>query len=273
MADIVGTTALDILIEETKQRPIITLCRKLDTALGGGIAPGIITEFCGPPGSGKTQFCFQLCVNVQIPRSIGGVGGKAIFIDTNQDFTPYRVKEIAEICSKRYEDVFKNSPQTSSAEPEFSVEKILDGIRYYYCNDRYELWAAIQLVKARLKEEKDIKLIVIDSICSPIRVMDDYSERIRVLYRILTDLQIMADEYNLAVVLTNNLTSKPGENNQWYLCPALGDTHTHKIGQRILLGRNPKEKDHYVAYLEKVKLSPPVYIGFKITDGGIRGAD
>lgn len=65
-------------------------------------------------------------------------------------------------------------------------------------------------------------------------------------------------------MLTNNLTSKPGEDNQWYLCPALGDTHTHKIGQRILLGRNPKEKDHYVAYLEKVKLSPPVYIGFKV---------
>lgn len=29
--------------------------------------------------------------------------------------------------------------------------------------------------------------------------MDDYAERIRVLYRILTDLQIMADEYNLTV--------------------------------------------------------------------------
>jgi len=32
---------------------------------------------------GKTQICMQLCVNVQIPECLGGLGGQAVYIGIN----------------------------------------------------------------------------------------------------------------------------------------------------------------------------------------------
>lgn len=46
-------------------------------------------------GVGKTQICMQMCVNVQIPEKYGGLGGKAIYIDTEGSFISKRVVEIA----------------------------------------------------------------------------------------------------------------------------------------------------------------------------------
>lgn len=49
------TTCFEIWRQEKEMHRIITLCKKLDDNLGGGIAAGLITEFCGGPGCGKTQ--------------------------------------------------------------------------------------------------------------------------------------------------------------------------------------------------------------------------
>jgi hypothetical protein len=34
----------------------------------------------GAPAIGKTQLCMQMCMDVQIPASFGGVGGAAVYI-------------------------------------------------------------------------------------------------------------------------------------------------------------------------------------------------
>ncbi len=39
-----------------------------------------MTELCGAPGIGKTQFSIQLAVNTHIPESHGGVAGEAVYI-------------------------------------------------------------------------------------------------------------------------------------------------------------------------------------------------
>ena len=36
---------------------------------------GEVTEICGLCSTGKTQICFQLCLNVQVPKVFGGVEG------------------------------------------------------------------------------------------------------------------------------------------------------------------------------------------------------
>jgi len=54
-----------------------------------------VTEFCGVPGVGKTQLGIQLAVDVQIPVVFGGVGGKAVYIDTEGSFGIDRVQDIA----------------------------------------------------------------------------------------------------------------------------------------------------------------------------------
>ncbi len=51
-----GQSALDLLRAEEQLIPIITFSAKVDEMLGGGVALGKITELCGAPGTGKTQF-------------------------------------------------------------------------------------------------------------------------------------------------------------------------------------------------------------------------
>jgi len=48
--------------------------RALNDALGGGIPINGITEIVGEAGLGKTQLGMQLCLNVQLPGSVGGMG-------------------------------------------------------------------------------------------------------------------------------------------------------------------------------------------------------
>lgn len=50
-----GQSAFELLKAEQEQPFIVTFSSKVDDMLGGGIALGKITEFCGAPGIGKTQ--------------------------------------------------------------------------------------------------------------------------------------------------------------------------------------------------------------------------
>ncbi len=54
--------------------------------------------------AGKTQICMQLCVNTQIPEALGGLGGQAVYIDTEGSFMSKRVIEIANATIKRLND-------------------------------------------------------------------------------------------------------------------------------------------------------------------------
>ena len=49
-------TVLEMLQDEQLQRYIITFSEQLDSILGGGVPLSKITEICGAPGIGKTQF-------------------------------------------------------------------------------------------------------------------------------------------------------------------------------------------------------------------------
>ena len=56
---------------------------------------GEVTEICGLVGTGKTQICFQLCLNAQIPKVYGGAEGHALYVDTHGDFSADRITEMA----------------------------------------------------------------------------------------------------------------------------------------------------------------------------------
>lgn len=54
---------------------LTTGSQAVDKLVAGGLETQTITEFYGEYGSGKSQFCHQLCVNVQLPVERGGLNG------------------------------------------------------------------------------------------------------------------------------------------------------------------------------------------------------
>ena len=97
-----GFTPADQVLE---QRSHMRRCRTgssvLNHIMGGGIETGVITEFIGEFGSGKTQICYTLSVLAQRPTEEGGLGGRVCVIDTEGTFLPERIVQIAE--SRGYE--------------------------------------------------------------------------------------------------------------------------------------------------------------------------
>lgn len=60
--------------------------KAIDEILGGGLETQTITEIYGEYGSGKSQLCHQMCVNVQLPVERGGLNSGALYVDTENTF-------------------------------------------------------------------------------------------------------------------------------------------------------------------------------------------
>ncbi|MEM4747650.1 MAG: helix-hairpin-helix domain-containing protein [Archaeoglobaceae archaeon] len=96
MASIGGFESGDKVLERRRNvKKITTGSKDLDALFGGGIETQAITELFGEFGSGKTQLCHQLAVNVQLPEEKGGLNGCAIVIDTENTFRLERVIQMA----------------------------------------------------------------------------------------------------------------------------------------------------------------------------------
>lgn len=258
--------------KEFSAKRIVTSCRELDQALSNGISTGVITEFCGPPGSGKTQICLQLCVNVQLPSDLDGVDGEAVFIDTNCGFSPHRFLSIATAQSTMCQQIIHRKFKRSSPS---LVDKFMNGVKTYFVQEYVQLLAVINDLSDVLTENSRIRLIVIDSFSFLFRQMKyDDGDLIRtgLLYETITNLQKLADQFHCAVVLTNELTTRPADSDESpdVLVPSLGDSHLHRIGQLISLGH--VGCDTFCANIDKSICSPEIGIKFRITENGIQSA-
>jgi DNA repair protein RadA len=179
---------------ELNRKRIVTGIDDLDNLLGGGIETRCITEFYGKFGSGKTQLCITLSAIATLPEKFGGLDGNTLYIDAEGTFSVLRLKEIAEkrkMDPKKVADmVFKKRPE-SAAILELYVENI-----------------------SRIVEEKNIKLIVVDSIIILHRQeyigREQLSRRQQKLSAVMNKLLKIAESYNIAVVITNQISSDPG---------------------------------------------------------------
>ncbi len=199
MADIGSFETGDRIFEKRKQvGKINTGSEALNTLLGGGVETQAITEFYGEFGSGKTQICHQLAINVQLPEEEGGLGGSVIMIDTENTFRPERIKQIAENRGLDPEGILKN----------------IHVARAYNSNHQILLVDNAMELANRLKDEGNpVRLIVVDSLTAHFRAeyvgRGTLADRQQKLNRHLHDLLRFADLYNSAVVVTNQVQSKP----------------------------------------------------------------
>ncbi|XP_008778665.2 DNA repair protein RAD51 homolog 3 isoform X2 [Phoenix dactylifera] len=195
-------TAWDMLSEEQMQKHITTGCENLDTILGGGIHCKEVTEVGGVPGIGKTQLGIQLAVNVQIPVEYGGLHGKAVYIDTEGSFMVERAHQIAEGCIMDMLDKFRHHQKVILAcQEQMQPNSFLANIFYFRICSYTEQIAVINYLGKFLAEQKDVKIIIIDSVTFHFRQdFDDLARRTRVLSGMSLELMKLAKTYNLAVI-------------------------------------------------------------------------
>jgi DNA repair protein RadA len=193
MLEIGYETADKILQRRANVVKITTGSKNLDNLLGGGVETQAITEAYGPYGSGKTQLGFQLAVNTQLPKERGGLGGNVIWIDTENTFRPERIVQIAKGLKLDAEKTLKNifvSRAFNSEHQILLIEKAPEMI-----------------------EQNNVRLIVIDSLTSHFRAdfvgRGELAGRQQKLNKHLHQLQRLADAFNLAIYVTNQVMADP----------------------------------------------------------------
>ncbi|GER57501.1 DNA repair and recombination protein radA [Striga asiatica] len=250
-------TAWDILHEEESSVCITTSSSDLDEILGGGIRCKEVTEIGGVPGIGKTQLGIQLAVNVQIPADYGGLGGKAIYIDTEGSFMVERVRQIAEACAEdmlEYNSLLRKDSQACRVDKQ--ADSFMENI-FYFRTCTYTEQIAV------------VKVVIIDSITFHFRQdFEDMALRTRLLSGIALKLMKLAKKFNLAVVLLNQVTTKYYEGS-FQLTLALGDSWAHASTNRVILYWNGNERHAYIDKSPSMKAASAPYA---VTGRGIRNS-
>ncbi|VYS55593.1 unnamed protein product [Arabidopsis thaliana] len=262
--------AWDMLHEEESLPRITTSCSDLDNILGGGISCRDVTEIGGVPGIGKTQIGIQLSVNVQIPRECGGLGGKAIYIDTEGSFMVERALQIAEACVEDMEEYTGYMHKHFQAnQVQMKPEDILENIFYFRVCSYTEQIALVNHLEKFISENKDVKVVIVDSITFHFRQdYDDLAQRTRVLSEMALKFMKLAKKFSLAVVLLNQVTTKFSEGS-FQLALALGDSWSHSCTNRVILYWNGDER---YAYIDKSPSLPSASASYTVTSRGLRNS-
>ncbi|CAF2094407.1 unnamed protein product [Brassica rapa] len=262
--------AWDMLHEEEALPRITTSCSDLDKILGGGISCRDVTEIGGVPGIGKTQIGIQLSVNVQIPREFGGLGGKAIYIDTEGSFMVERALQIAEACVEDMEEYTGYMHKHFKAsQVQMKPRDILENIFYFRVCSYTEQIALVNHLDKFISENKDVKVVIVDSITFHFRQdFDDLAQRTRVLSEMALKFMKLAKKFSLAVVLLNQVTTKYTEGS-FQLALALGDSWSHSCTNRVILYWNGDER---YAYIDKSPSLPSASASYTVTGRGLRNS-
>ncbi len=248
-------TAKD-LWEKRKQMDKISLgVDSLNQLLGGGLETQAITEFWGEYASGKSQICMYLSIIVQQPKEKGGLDAKTLFIDTEGTFHPQRLYQIAE---------------SNGLNPEETLANII--YARCYNSDHQQL---IVDTAFKICHEENVKLVVVDSVITHWRSeyvgRENLSERQQKLNNHLHKLLRLAEVFNLAVVVTNQVQSNPqaffGNPNR----PAGGNVLSHGTTHRIYLRKSSKNL-RVATITDSPSLPPDKEALFTITEKGIEEA-
>lgn len=238
----------DLMRKRDRVTKITTGVRDFDRIMGGGFETGSITECFGQYGSAKTQIAHQLAVNVYAsdPSAV------TVFIDTESTFRPERIMQFATGKNLDGKEILKNIRVARA-----------------YNSDHQMLLA--EKIEELIKQGLNVRLVVVDSLTAHFRAefvgRSTLAERQQKINKHMHVLSKLADMYNLAVYVTNQVMAKP---DAFFGDPteAIGG---HIVGHnstfRIYLRRG--KKGTRVAKLVDAPNLPDDEAVFMVTESGI----
>lgn len=161
----------------------LSVCKPIDNLLNGGLESGCITNFYGPPASGKTNIALEAV------RSCIDIGKKAIFVDTEGGFSQERLKQICKTENKK--ENIKYLENIIMLEPKNWAEQITN----------------MGKIEDICKKE-NIGLIVVDSVVAlwRLEITNDTAQNVnRELATQLSLLSKIAREHNIPIIITNQI--------------------------------------------------------------------
>ncbi|ACO62666.1 Rad51 DNA recombinase 1 [Micromonas commoda] len=248
------------MVQAVRQDTIMvtTGASKLDELLGGGFESGSLTEIYGEFRTGKTQLCHTLAVTCQLPLDQGGAEGKAMYIDTEGTFRPQRLIAIAER--------FGMDPNA-----------VLDNVAYAKAHNT-EHQSELLVAAAGMMAEARFGVIIVDSVTNLFRTeyegRGELSARQMHLGKFLRHLTRLADEFGVAVVVTNQVVANPDGNAMFAganaLKPIGGNIMAHASTTRIALRKGRGE--NRIAKIACSPVLPESEAQFSISELGIEDA-
>jgi len=255
----VFSTALEVAVKRKNVFHIATGSQEFDKLLGGGIESMSITEAFGEFRTGKTQLSHTLAVTTQMPGADNYSGGKVVYIDTENTFRPDRLRPIAQRFN-------------------LDEEAVLENVFYARAFTSDEQIEMMDHVAALFYQEPGVfKLLIVDSIMALFRV--DYSgrgelaDRQQHLAQMMSRLQKISEEYNVAVFITNQMTADPGANMSFVADPKKpigGNIIAHASTTRLYM-RKGRGENRIVKIFDSPDM-PESEATFAITSGGINDA-
>jgi len=231
---------------------LTTGSKAIDDVLGGGLETQTITEFYGEYGSGKSQMCHQMCVNVQLPPERGGLGGGALYIDTENTFRTERIVQMAQHMGLNPEEIVKN---------------VIFAEAYTSDHQMFLLESADKIIK-----DNNIRLIVVDSLTSHFRSeylgREMLAERQQKLNKHMHRLIRLARAFNAVAVVTNQVMAKPDVFFGDAVHPVGGHIVAHTSHTRVYLRKSARGPTR-IARLVSSPYLPEGERVFKITENGI----
>ncbi len=231
---------------------LTTGSKALDELLGGGLETQTITEFYGEYGSGKSQVCHQLCVNVQLPPEHGGLNSGVLYIDTENTFRTERIVQMA---------------QNLGLDPESVMKNIVVAEAYTSDHQMFLLENSDSIIK-----ESNIRLIIVDSLTSHFRSeylgREMLASRQQKLNKHMHRLIRLARAFNAAAVVTNQVMAKPDVFFGNAVHPIGGHVVAHTSHTRVYLRKSARGPVRIARLVSSVYLPEGERV-FKVTENGI----
>ncbi|KAI4133165.1 MAG: hypothetical protein LQ347_002288, partial [Umbilicaria vellea] len=178
----------------------------------------------------KARFSQSILFTANPKKELGGAEGKVAYIDTEGTFRPERIAQIAERFGVDPDQAQENIAYARALNSEHQLE-LLNALSMQFASNEY-------------------RLLIIDSIMNCFRVdfcgRAELADRQQKLNQFLSKLAHMAEEFNVCVLMTNQVQSDPGASALFAGAdgrkPVGGHILAHASTTRVLLRKGRGEE-------------------------------